>query len=80
MRKRLIEVTGKLAGQGNLTDLLERLARETREALGLRWVLVLAIEGRARKRHLAHSLGIEPTDAAALGSQLNPDSHGCSRR
>jgi len=74
LRKRLIEVTGKLAGQGNLTDLLERLARETREALGLRWVLVLAIEGRARKRHLAHSLGIEPTDAAALGSQLNPDS------
>ncbi len=74
LRKRLIEVTAKLAQQGNLTDLLERLARETREALGLRWVVILAIEGRARKRHLTHSLGIETASAAALGRHLNPDS------
>jgi diguanylate cyclase (GGDEF)-like protein len=73
LRQRLIQIAGALSSESHMKDLVQRLADETRQALGLSWATVVAIDGPGRDLHTAFSEGIEPLDQRALVKMLDTD-------
>jgi len=74
LRQRLIQIASALSSEQHLKDLAQHLADETRQALGLTWVTVVAIDGPGRDLHTAFSEGINPEQQKALVGLLDTDS------
>lgn len=74
LRQRLIQIAAALSNEEHMKDLVQHLADETRQALGLTWVTVVAIDGPGRDLHTAFSEGINLSDHKALVDLLSSDS------
>jgi diguanylate cyclase (GGDEF)-like protein len=74
LRQRLIQIASALSSEQHLKDLAQHLADETRQALGLTWVTVVAIDGPGRDLHTAFSEGINADQQKALVGLLDTES------
>ena len=74
LRQRLIQIASALSSEEHMKDLVQRLADETRQALDLTWVTVVAIDGPGRDLHTAFSEGISLDDHKTLVGLLSSDS------
>lgn len=74
LRHRLINIAASLSDQGKMAELVKQLADETRDALGLEWAAVVAIEGPDRELHTSFSDGLEMRGQKELVRLLNTDS------
>ncbi|MFU8830585.1 MAG: diguanylate cyclase [Wenzhouxiangella sp.] len=74
LRQRLIQIAGSLSEQGDMKELVQRLANETRHALHLNWATVVTIDGPERRLHTAFSEGISSDQHAELVRLLNTKS------
>ena len=74
LRQQLIDIAAALSSENHMKDLVQRLANETRRALGLSWATVVAIDGPGRELHAAFSAGIAASDQKSLVRLLGSDS------
>lgn len=74
LRRELIRFAGSLSQEEHMNALVARLADATRDAFGLHWAAVVAIEGPDRRLHTAFSEGIDNRDQQRLRELLNTDS------
>ena len=74
LRQRLIQIASALSSEEHMKDLVQHLADETRQALGLTWVTVVAIDGPGRDLHTAFSEGISLAGHKSLVDLLSSDS------
>lgn len=73
LRNRLIRIAGSLSEQSSLQDMLNRLATQSQEALGLNWSAVVAIE-QQRQAQAAFSNGLDERRRQDLVRLLKTDS------
>ena len=74
LRNRLIEIAGSLTDHPNLTDMLDQLAGQSMETLGLNWSAVVAIDQQQRQSHAAFSSGLDERRSQDLVRLLGADS------
>jgi diguanylate cyclase (GGDEF)-like protein len=75
LRKRLIEIAGSLSDdQSNMHEMLNRLASQAQETLGLGWTAVVAIEQQHRQAQAAFSGGLDDRRRQDLVRLLSTES------